>query len=61
MAQREEWAVRHAQGVHPGPFTEAQAREFAANNVKQDERRRPEARDKTKLLRRYVTELEEVD
>lgn len=61
---REEWAVRHAQGVYAGdygrPLTEQQAREWAKENAARDERRRLDARGKTRLLRRLVTEWEEV-
>jgi hypothetical protein len=58
---REEWTVRHSQGTHPGPFTEASARAWIANDIKSDDRRRSEYRGKQKLLRRYVTDWEEVE
>jgi hypothetical protein len=64
MSEREwseEWTVRHAQGIHPGPFTEKRAREWAADSIARDAHRRPEARGKTRLLRRYVTAWEEVE
>jgi hypothetical protein len=50
----EEWSVRHAQGIHPGPFTEEGARHWIAQDIKNDERRRWEARGKQRLLRRLV-------
>lgn len=56
----EEWAVRHAQGIHPGPFTEQQARDWIAANVAGDERRRVEVRGRQRLLRRLVTDWQEV-
>ena len=58
---REEWTVRHSQGVHSGPFTEKAAREWIARDIEQDNRRRFEARGKQRLLRRYVTDWEEID
>ena len=57
---RVEWTVRHAQGTHPGPFTEARAREWIANDIKSDENRQHAYRGKQRLLRRYVSEWEEV-
>ena len=60
MKFREEWTVRHSQGTHPGPFTEQQARAWAADNIARDDRRQRAYRGKTRLLRRYVTEWEEV-
>ena len=58
---REEWSVRHSQGIHPGPFTEQQARDWVARDQETDKRRRPEAQGKQRLLRRYVTDWEEVE
>ena len=57
----EEWTVRHSQGIHPGPFTEQQARDWIAADVKRDERRQHQAQGKQRLLRRYVTDWEEVE
>lgn len=57
---REEWTVRHAQGIHPGPFTEQSAREWIAVSKKQDHRRQRPYQNKQRLLRRYVTEWEEI-
>jgi hypothetical protein len=57
---REEWTVAHSQGVHPGPFTEAAARRWIANDIKADGRRQFQARGKQRLLRRYVTDWEEI-
>jgi len=57
---REEWAVAHTQGIHPGPFTERSARAWIAQDIENDRRRRLEARGKQRLLRRYVTEWEEI-
>ena len=61
MEWRTEWTVRARAGrVHPGPFTEKQARAWMAHDAQRDERRRPEARGRQRLLRRQVTEWEEV-
>lgn len=57
---RVEWTVQHAQGTHPGPFTEQRAREWIASDIKADERRQHAYRGKQRLLRRYVSEWEEV-
>jgi hypothetical protein len=57
---REEWTVEHSQGIHPGTFTERQAREWIARNKESDHRRQEPYRNKQRLLRRYVTEWEEV-
>ena len=60
---REEWAVRHAQGIYAGShraLTEKQAREWAKENRERDQRRRLEAQGRTRLLRRLVTDWEEV-
>jgi hypothetical protein len=58
---REEWTVRHSQGIHPGPFTEQQARRWIAEDIKRDARRQPSETGKQRLLRRYVTDWEEVE
>ncbi len=58
----EEWAVRHAQGVYKGsysPLNEREAREWADENRARDDHRRTEARGKTQVLRRLVTDWEE--
>lgn len=60
MRYREEWTVGHSQGIHPGPFDEQSARAWAADSIKRDETRQRAYRGKTRLLRRYVTEWEEV-
>ncbi|MCW2901849.1 MAG: hypothetical protein JWO67_4114 [Streptosporangiaceae bacterium] len=52
--------MRHSQGIHPGPFTEQAARQWIAADIKADGRRQFAARGKQKLLRRQVTEWEEV-
>lgn len=57
---REEWTVRHAQGTHPGPFTEQAAREWIANDIARDSHRQSRYQGKQRLLRRYVTEWEEM-
>lgn len=57
---REEWTVAHSQGIHPGPFTRKSAEEWIANDKKSDERRQLHARGRQRLLRRIVTEWEEV-
>ncbi len=57
---REEWTVKHSQGIHPGPFTEQGARAWIAESIKHDDRRQRVARGQQRLLRRYVTEWEEV-
>jgi NAD(P)-dependent dehydrogenase (short-subunit alcohol dehydrogenase family) len=48
----EEWTVRHAQGIHPGPFTEDSARRWIAQDIKNDQ---------TRLLRRLVSRWVEVE
>jgi hypothetical protein len=60
MKWREEWTVRHSQGTHPGPFTEQSAREWIEADMQADQRRQLHARGRQRLLRRYVTEWEEV-
>lgn len=57
---REEWTVGHAQGVHPGPFTKAAARQWIADDLKRDATRQSGAQGRQRLLRRYVTEWEEI-
>jgi hypothetical protein len=57
---REEWTVGHAQGIHPGPFTEQQARQWIADDRRRDEKRQLASRGRQRLLRRYVTEWEQV-
>ena len=57
---REEWTVRHSQGTHPGPFTEASAREWIARDIEADRHRQLRARGRQRLLRRLVTDWEEV-
>ena len=58
---REEWTVQHSQGMHPGPFTEEAARQWIAEDIKRDAARQLRAQGKQRLLRRYVTEWEEVE
>ena len=57
---REEWTVGHSQGIHPGTFTEKQAREWIAQDKATDHRRQLPYQNKQRLLRRYVTEWEEI-
>lgn len=57
---REEWAVGHSQGVHPGPFTRESAEAWIADDKFRDERRRLHARGRQRLLRRFVTDWQEV-
>lgn len=60
---RTEWGVQHAQGFvsneYGRPYTEAQARQKATGIEAGDHRRRREARGKTRLMTREVTEWEE--
>lgn len=60
QTQHEEWGVRHAQGTHPGPFTEEQARRWIAEDIKRDVFRQSQVQGMQRLLRRYVTDWEEV-
>jgi len=55
-----EWGVRHSQGIRK-ETSERAAREFAAAHEAGDQRRRPEARGKTRVVRREVTAWTEAE
>lgn len=57
---REEWTVRHSQGTHPGPFTEKSARAWISDDIKRDASRQSRAQGRQKLLRRMVSDWEEI-